>query len=306
MNPTIITARVTDQHLQLVNETLIASGGVDVLQIRFEFCGLWTGCGKTAVFYRNPEEVYHVPVVDNLVTVPWEVLANEGHFYFGVFGVKSNLRPTEVVKVRVARGAITEATATPEEPTPDIYEQLLAAYGEISYTHEQLLTGGYVEALKEKNEGGKFSFWVGTTAEYNAIPEKVRNCFYILTDDMSRNEIIAQLGKLEEDVTNLKSQTVTDKYYGNITAPLRLELKPLKAYMVVVSQLGVGAIVTTGAYIAVVCDSLKNYPTAASKLVKVSEQSVFTVSLVDTPNSGTELVIENPSNAFLQLSVTEI
>ncbi len=129
MNPTVITARVSDQHLQLVNEALVASGGVDVLQIRFEFCGLWSGCGKTAVFYRNPDEVYHVPVTDNLVTVPWEVLTDEGHFYFGVFGVKSNRRATEVVKINVEQGALTTATATPEDPAPDIYDQLMAAYG---------------------------------------------------------------------------------------------------------------------------------------------------------------------------------
>lgn len=129
MNPTIMTARVSDQHLSLVNVPLIASGGVDVIQIRFEFCGLWDGCGKTAVFYRKPEEVYHVPIVDSLATVPWEVLVDEGYFYFGVFGAASNIRPTEILKVKVVKGAITTATADPQEPTPDIYEQLLAGYG---------------------------------------------------------------------------------------------------------------------------------------------------------------------------------
>lgn len=129
MNPTIMTARVTDQRLQLVNEPLIASGGVDVVQVRFEFCGLWDGCGKSAVFYRDPENVYHIPIVDNLATIPHEMLTDEGYFYLGVMGVKSNTRTTEVVRVRVSRGAITTATAEPEEPTPDVYQQLLAAYG---------------------------------------------------------------------------------------------------------------------------------------------------------------------------------
>ena len=48
MNPTIVKACVQDQHLQLVNEPLIASGGVNIIQIKFEFCGLWSGCGKRA------------------------------------------------------------------------------------------------------------------------------------------------------------------------------------------------------------------------------------------------------------------
>ncbi len=131
MIPTVMTARVTDQRMLLVNEPLIASGGVDVLQIRFEFCGLWDGGGKTAVFYRDPESVYHVPIVDSLATVPHELLTEEGHFYFGVMGAASNIRTTEVLRVKVVDGAPTEATANHEELTPDIYQQILSAYGEM-------------------------------------------------------------------------------------------------------------------------------------------------------------------------------
>ena len=156
MNPTIVTARVSDQRLQLVNEPLIASGGVDVVQIKFEFCGLWTGCGKTAVFYRNKDEIYHVPITLNCVTVPWEVLTEGGYFYFGVFGVASNVRPTEVVKIRVAQGAITTATIEPQEPTPDIYEQLVRSYG--------ILDTRVQEVLAMHSTGGVASFeFTGST-----------------------------------------------------------------------------------------------------------------------------------------------
>lgn len=67
-------------------------------------------------------------------------------------------------------------------------------------THDDIVSGGYVKALKELNTGGKFSFWVGTTDEYNALPEKVNNCFYILTDDSSRNEILVTLEELEGQI----------------------------------------------------------------------------------------------------------
>lgn len=129
MNKTTMRARVTDQHMLLVNEPLIASGGVDEIKIYFEFCSLWDGCGKTAVFYRDPETVYHVPIADGVVTVPYEVLAEAGSFYFGVMGSASNIRTTEVLRVEVVQGAITEATNVPDTPTPDIYQQLLASYG---------------------------------------------------------------------------------------------------------------------------------------------------------------------------------
>ena len=128
MNPTIVRACVQDQHLQLVAEPFIASGGVNVVQIQFEFCGLWTGCGKTAVFYRDPAKTYLVPLEGDRATVPHEVMADEGFFYFGVMGSASNVRTTEVVKVKVARGAIVTEPAESEAPT--VYQQMISRWTE--------------------------------------------------------------------------------------------------------------------------------------------------------------------------------
>lgn len=58
---------------------------------------------------------------------------------------------------------------------------------------------GLIESLKEQNNGDKFTFWVGTQAEYDAIEEKVQGCFYIITDDNSRNEIVAQVLNSQKD-----------------------------------------------------------------------------------------------------------
>lgn len=129
MSHTVITAQVVDQTIHLVNRPLITSGSENVLQIRFNCCGLWEGYGKIAVFYKDGGPVYHVPIVDGVATVPHELLADKGHFFFGVMGTADNIRTTEVVRLNVAQGAITQATAKPEDPTPDIYSQLLAAYG---------------------------------------------------------------------------------------------------------------------------------------------------------------------------------
>jgi hypothetical protein len=76
-------------------------------------------------------------------------------------------------------------------------------------THDEFVSGGYVEALKELHDGKKFSFWVGTTDEYNAIPEKVNNCFYILTDDASRNEILVQIDELQSELA-LANGSISD------------------------------------------------------------------------------------------------
>lgn len=193
MNRTYMKARITDQHLTLVNVPLIASGGVDEVKIRFEFCNLWEGCGKTAVFYRDPETVYHVPIADGLAMVPREVLTEEGHFYLGVMGSADNIRTTEVVRVYVAQGAITEATNVPAEPTPDIYQQILAAYGSLE-TALQNERGRVIES----NDGEAVTFWVGTQAEYDAIESKVVNCVYIITDATTPTDIEQKLKQLTE------------------------------------------------------------------------------------------------------------
>lgn len=129
MSYTQFAAHIDDQTIRLSNLPVLASGNEGVVRILCDFCPLWNGYGKTAVFHRRDGAVYHIPLVENAVIVPQEVLADEGHFYFGIMGVADNVRTTEVVRIEVVRGAITTATAEPDDPTPDIYQQLVAAYG---------------------------------------------------------------------------------------------------------------------------------------------------------------------------------
>ncbi len=128
MSQTVITARITDQSIQLVNTPLIASGSIGALQLQCEFDNAWTGYTKTAVFYRDKAQVYHVKMTDGKAAVPREVLVDEGTFFFGIMGVGENTRTTEVLRMTVTQGAITTATANSAEPTPDIYHQLMQAY----------------------------------------------------------------------------------------------------------------------------------------------------------------------------------
>lgn len=125
---TEVTVRCMDQVLQLTNTPRIASGDVEVVRVTFSFCSKWDGFGKTAVFYRDPETVYHALLVDDACLIPWEVLTEPGRLYFGVFGTKdgSAIRTSEVLTLIVELGALTVATAETREPTPDIYAQVLA------------------------------------------------------------------------------------------------------------------------------------------------------------------------------------
>lgn len=179
MNYTRIQARVTDQAIQLVNVPLIASGGLNEVRVDFTFCPKWANLGKTAVFYQDPKQAYHALLVDDSAVVPAEVLAKDGLFYFGVFGDgEDQVRTTEVVSMTVVKGAITFKSIEPGEPTPDIYQQLLAAYGDLVSANGKAA----VIRVKDTNGGRDVTFWVGTQDQYDALDHEELNCIYIITD----------------------------------------------------------------------------------------------------------------------------
>ncbi len=88
-----------------------------------------------------------------------------------------------------------------------------------SAVRAEVEAGGFIESLKEQNDGKKFTVWVGTQAEYDAITNKDSNCLYIIEDEPSfvvddvydENSSNAQSGKavagaisgVREDLENL-------------------------------------------------------------------------------------------------------
>lgn len=127
---TQIYVKCIDQTLTLVSTPLIASGGINEDVVNFAFCQKWDGFSKTAIFYRTPENVYYSLLdSDNVCVIPQEVLKEDGYVFFGVFGSNANgvTRTSEVIKYKVEKGAITE-NIKPSDPTPSIYETLLAKY----------------------------------------------------------------------------------------------------------------------------------------------------------------------------------
>ena len=123
---TTIKIKCIDQTLTYEGTPTVASGGVNEDYIQFEFGPLWDGFSKVAVFYRNKGEMYYGLVsTDNTVVVPKEVTATKGTMYLGVMGVNGDVtRTSQVLQYRIESGALDGFT--PEEPTADIYQQILA------------------------------------------------------------------------------------------------------------------------------------------------------------------------------------
>ena len=127
---TTITARVIDQTLQITNIPKLASGGENDVRVEVSFDSLWSGFGKTAIFYRTENQVYHVVMVSDTCLIPREVLAEPGKLYFGILGTSgATVRTTEVVTFNVVQGAITAGVS---QPLPDVYKQILSAYATLA------------------------------------------------------------------------------------------------------------------------------------------------------------------------------
>lgn len=128
----VIRVKCTDQTLKILEAPVVASGGVNEIKVEFHFCEKWDGFAKTAIFYRDESDIYYALVDENdTCIVPWEVCWSDGNFYFGVFGEKDDVRRTSVImRYKVKKGIMTESMM-PSEPTPEIYDQIMAEVARI-------------------------------------------------------------------------------------------------------------------------------------------------------------------------------
>lgn len=126
---TVITAQCIDQTLTLTNSPKLASGGENVFQLEVTFDSYWSGYGKEAVFYKDKSRIFHVIMSNDVCVIPWELTAESGKVHFSVRGVKGSVtRSSEEVILTFAQGAPLEGGY--QEPLPDVYKQLMSAYGE--------------------------------------------------------------------------------------------------------------------------------------------------------------------------------
>ena len=207
-----IHVKCTDQVLKITEAPIIASGGVNETKVVFTFCEKWDGFVKTALFYVDADKKYSVVLDENDICIlPWEVCAENGSFYFSVFGDKGDTRRTSsIVKYKVSRGVIVDETF-PSDPTLEVYDQIAAMLAENRQFTEDFIasSGASIEAakiaqaaaeeamgvvgnavlrVKENNTGDFFGFWIGTQEQYDAIEQKEQNRLYLISNDEATGE----------------------------------------------------------------------------------------------------------------------
>lgn len=131
---TYIRLAANDQKLNIAEGPKLASGDQNSVFLRLVFSGHWAGYEKSAVFFTSWDKtVYEVILEDNECVVPHEVLRIGGELYIGVRGVDPNtmaVKTSTLVKYRIDKGAPV-GDATSVDPTPDVYQQILAKLDDI-------------------------------------------------------------------------------------------------------------------------------------------------------------------------------
>ena len=127
----------------------LTSGSVNVNVARFEFSPDWEGLERVAVFRAGVESRSVVLGADGQCVIPWETLASHGRqLTAGVYGTRGG----EVVlpTVWASLGTVLEGADPGKEaqpPTPDVYQQLMAAAQEAVET---------AKSVREDADAGAF------------------------------------------------------------------------------------------------------------------------------------------------------
>lgn len=113
-----ISVSCVDKVLTITDAPIVDIGGLNTIQ--FSFCPMWDGYEKTVKFHQS-KTTYSASVVENMVTIPSELIENGSCFCFKVIGTKaeSEDRESQIFSVRVESCQIIA-----EDPSEDIHEQI--------------------------------------------------------------------------------------------------------------------------------------------------------------------------------------
>ena len=147
----MLTLQATQKEMKITTEAEFVRGTVGV-DCRIVFDEFWQDYDKFVVFERTNTcgkaiEIF-VDLMDKVITIPHEILAESGDFVVGVYGLKDNeVLPTLYSdKIKIAYGTETSGTP-PTEPTPNPYEQIIA----IAKETEQI-----AQSVRDDADSGKF------------------------------------------------------------------------------------------------------------------------------------------------------
>lgn len=158
---------------------------------------------------------------------------------------------------------------------------------------------GFVTTLKEQNANTGLRFWVGTTAQYNALASRERNVLYILTDETPEetfaeefSEINARLQPLEKQAAK-KGTIINDGNnipYGELSS--EIEIGDLSGYTLAKVYTSMGDVVCS---VGIGTNSFRLLGTGYSILSQQGDVSILCVNVEGRIENGRFYITENNS-----------
>ncbi len=137
---------VNNQSIKRTDNNSVVASSVNYLYARFTFSDEWEGV-KTAVFKKDGEVYNQILDDDNKCIIPWECLS-EGVLEVSVFCGNRITAGTAYVNIEKTGYALGKES---EEPTPDVYTELIAAVNKamernsVRYSTEEREIGYWVD-----------------------------------------------------------------------------------------------------------------------------------------------------------------
>ena len=92
-------------------------------------------------------------------------------------------------------------------------EQIIAAIVEATGVSPSSIDDAFITKIKELNKNQNLKFWIGTTAEYNALEEYEPNCFYIFSD----SDELSEIEQFAKEAAEEKANEVCAELQSDIT-----------------------------------------------------------------------------------------
>lgn len=113
----------------------------------------------------------------------------------------------------------------------DATKKASEAANTLNLSANEIRNGGFIESLKELNNGDKFTFWVGTTEEYEEVKDTIpSHTLCLFTDDLNEervytfiNETQRNLIALEDKLANMEKLLFTAMCGSSVDASVSIE-----------------------------------------------------------------------------------
>lgn len=149
-----LTFEVTNQLIHRTDKFKPVADSKNYLYAHFDFLTEeWNEKIGTAIFTKDDISYKILLDVNNNCLVPWELLENGGDIYVSVFS--GELITTNSSRVTIIKSGYVEEAENSQEPTPDVYSQIIASLegvtNDLSDLRQDLLIldGGSTDDWKE-------------------------------------------------------------------------------------------------------------------------------------------------------------